>query len=204
VTQPSPNAASLEAILQGRLPLSALPVTDQEPRSLADRIRRQAQRLARRHRDRAQAIIERRDELVLLAYHRSSPPGTHSGWFDASVFAETDRPSGTGIVLAGPDGRIIAGETCRTPERDAVKAEIAALERLMKLAAAANAKHLRAHTECAALQHLWLAHRRDDRLEGIRQRRRAFRGFSLVRVPRLHNPVAHRLAVQAAKPGPPG
>ena len=194
----------LAAILEGHLPVSALPVADQEPRSLAERIRRQAQRLVRRHPTQSPRIIQRRDQLVLLAYHRSAPPGTHSGWFDASLPAGADRPTGVGMVLAGPEGDIIARKTGRTPERDAVRAEITALERLMELAAAAGAEKLRAHTDCKALHHLWLTRRQDDRLGGIRQRRRAFRSLSLIRVPRLHNPVAHHLAAQAARTASPG
>lgn len=159
---------------------------------LAERVRQRATALARRNSSVGARILAVRDTLTEALYRDDSHKGWFSAWCDGSA-----RPDGTtsiGVLVLGPDGRVIV-RISRTADRvSPFEAEIAALEAVLEAAVKRDIRHMRVHTDCRALVELWRAHRADPRLARVRSLAHRLERLELRAVPRLHNQPAHRLA----------
>lgn len=168
------------------------------PVELAERVRRRAVRLGAR----ARKIASRGDELMAAIYAAAPPRGWFNAWCDGSSSRTPPVRSGVAGLVRDPGGRIAARIAHSVPGLDPFAAEIAALAAVLQAARDARAKQIRVHTDCLALARLWDKHRADPRLDAVRARARAFRGFALRAIPRAHNRAANRLA-RAAMTGTP-
>jgi ribonuclease HI len=167
--------------------------------SLADRVRLRGMRLAKSHALHRSRILHAADGLVLAAYCHAARAGWLCGFCDASAMLRGEaRGVGIGAVVLDGRGRIVAQVSRRTADCEPFEAEIAALEATLDAAAGLDAPRIRVHTDCDALVALWLEHRRDPRLRGVRERAGRLRGFQLHSLPRRHNRTAHRLARSGA------
>ncbi len=172
-----------------------------EATSVADRVRLRAMRLASVDASRRSQILAASDALVLAVYRQAAPRRWLYGWCDASVARDgSERRAGVGGIILDDRGKTVARICQRIAERDPFEAEIAALEAMLKAAAAQrdDALRIRVHTDCDALVSLWLQSRGDPRLQVVRALARSLRRFELYSVPRRHNQTAHRLARDGA------
>jgi ribonuclease HI len=167
--------------------------------SLADRVRLRGMRLAKSHALHRSRILQAADSLVLAVYCHVARAGWLCGFCDASAMLHGKaRGVGIGAIILDGRSRTMAQVSRRTADCEPFEAEIAALEATLDAAAGLDAPRIRVHTDCDALVALWLQHRRDPRLHGVRARAGRLRGFQLHGLPRRHNQTAHRLARSGA------
>lgn len=188
------SAAGLQRVL-------ALPRRDDAAR-VADRVQLRAKRLAKARAGQRSHILAAAWTLILGLYRASLPADWLCGWCDATVVHDGgERRAGVGGLIVDGRGREFARFSEPVAECDPFEAEIAALETVLKAAARGRrARRIRIYTDCDALVSLWLQHRRDPRLSGVRSLARGLRRLELRALPRRHNPIAHGLARKAVVP----
>jgi ribonuclease HI len=166
---------------------------------LVDRIRRRATIVSKRHADRTRQILAVRDELVLRAYAHVLGTNVSAGWCDgSSVAIDGERSAGVGGLLMTPQGKIIARISSHAGRLDALKAEIAALDAVLREALERGIKRVVVHTDCTALTTMWKQRRGDPRIASVRALAREFQSMKLRCIPRRHNGPAHALAKSVA------
>jgi hypothetical protein len=167
---------------------------------LVEPVRRRARSLARRARG-GRRLERARDALILALYARAAPAGWACAWCDGSFVPGEPPRAGLGALLFDGSGRLVARVSRRTLASDPFAAEIAALEATLAAASRRGLGRLRVHTDCAALARMWRERRAEPRLAAVRAQAAALARFELTAIPRLHNPLANRLARGAARRG---
>lgn len=167
---------------------------------LAERVRKRATLLGKRHRSDAKRILETRDELILALYASIVPQGWACAWCDgSSIKLGSTQRAGIGGLVMDSSGMVIARISRGIGANDAFTAELTAVASVIETAIEHQQRRLWVYTDNHGLAQLWQEQREDKRLADIRRLSGALERFSLRAIPRQFNQPANALARQAAR-----
>ena len=166
----------------------------------AERVRKRATLLGKRHRSDAKRILETRDELILALYASIVPKGWACAWCDgSSIKLHSTQRAGIGGVVMDGSGNVVARISRAIGEKDAFTAELTALASVIDAALEHQQRRLWVYTDNYGLAQLWHEQRTDKRLAEIRKLSGSLERFSLRAIPRQYNQPANALARQAVR-----
>jgi ribonuclease HI len=172
---------------------NTIPVTP-----LAERIRKRATLLGKRHKGDISPLLAARDDLIMLLYASTVPQGWACAWCDGScIKLDAHTQAGIGGIVMDSDGSIIARISRAIGDHHAYEAELAAVAAVINTALEHQQRRLWVFTDNHGLAQLWQEHRDDNRLAEIRRLASDLDRFALQALPRQHNQPANTLAKKA-------
>lgn len=170
----------------------------QPVRQLAERVRKRASLLAKRHHlDSGQLLISR-DGLIQQLYAATVPQGWACAWCDgSSLKLDSSYQAGIGGIVWDSAGKEISRPCEHIGTYQAFDAELAAVAAVIRSAIAHQQRQLWVFTDNHGLAQLWQEHREDSRLVEIRELTGKLDRFALQAIPRQHNQPANALAKAA-------
>lgn len=165
---------------------------------LAERVRKRATLLGKRHKGDISQLLATRDELIMALYAATVPQGWACAWCDgSSIKLDAHYQAGIGGIVMDSKGSVIIRISRTIGDYHAYEAELAAVAAVINSALEYQLRRLWVFTDNHGLAQLWQEHRDDYRLVEIRHLASDLDRFALQALPRHHNQPANALAKAA-------
>lgn len=172
---------------------NTIPVT-----ALAERIRKRATLLGKRHKGDISPLLTARDDLIMVLYASTVPQGWACAWCDgSSLKLDKHYQAGIGGIILDSNGNEIARISRAIGDHHAYEAELAAVAVVISITLEHQQRRLWVFTDNHGLAQLWQEHRDDNRFAEIRRLVMELDRFALQALPRQHNQPADALAKSA-------
>ena len=165
---------------------------------LAERVRKRATLLGKRHKGDISPLLAVRDDLIMALYAAMVPQGWACAWCDgSSIKLDAHYQAGIGGIVMDNNGSVIIRISRAIGDHRAYEAELVAVAAVISSALEHQLRRLWVYTDNHGLAQLWQEHRDDNRLAEIRRLVSGLQRFALQALPRHHNQPANALAKKA-------
>jgi ribonuclease HI len=165
---------------------------------LAERVRKRATLLGKRHKGDISPLLAVRDNLIMTLYAATVPQGWACAWCDgSSIKLDAHYQAGIGGIVMDSNGSVIMRISRAIGDHHAYEAELAAVAAVISSSLEHQLRRLWVFTDNHGLALLWQEHRDDKRLAEIRHLVSGLECFALQALPRHHNQPANALAKKA-------